>query len=338
MRKIEIYFLSQILKSFFLIFFIFIGISWLLQTTRLLNLIVVNKIPVFNVFILSINIIPNTLIMIAPFIVLISILLTCLKLFKDKELIASYTLGINYKIILRPFYFFSFIVLLSSLFISFFLSPYSYDSYKKKEFDLRTNLDIENIGLENFFEFNNEIIMNFEKEENNFTNLFIFQKNPKNNLIIANKTEMELNDNKLELKLFDGFKAEFKETSNEILVFDKYNFQLNLNKNEEYDNSDENTFNIIKLINDKNYLLINQRIIDGLLLISLIYLITNNLLIKLRFTNINVTLIIIISILIIFFDNIFASLNINENLKILFMYINIFIPLMISLGIRNKRR
>ena len=108
MRKIEIYFLSQILKSFFLIFFIFIGISWLLQTTRLLNLIVVNKIPVFNVFILSINIIPNTLIMIAPFIVLISILLTCLKLFKDKELIASYTLGINYKIILRPFYFFSF--------------------------------------------------------------------------------------------------------------------------------------------------------------------------------------------------------------------------------------
>ena len=180
--------------------------------------------------------------------------------------------------------------------------------------------------------------MNFEKEENNFTNLFIFQKNPKNNLIIANKTEMELNDNKLELKLFDGFKAEFKETSNEILVFDKYNFQLNLNKNEEYDNSDENTFNIIKLINDKNYLLINQRIIDGLLLISLIYLITNNLLIKLRFTNINVTLIIIISILIIFFDNIFASLNIDENLKILFMYINILIPLMISLGIRNKRR
>ena len=147
MRKIEIYFLSQILKSFFLIFFIFIGISWLLQTTRLLNLIVVNKIPVFNVFILSINIIPNTLIMIAPFIVLISILLTCLKLFKDKELIASYTLGINYKIILRPFYFFSFIVLLSSLFISFFLSPYSYDSYKKKEFDLRYANDIKELGI-----------------------------------------------------------------------------------------------------------------------------------------------------------------------------------------------
>ena len=38
---------------------IVIGISWLLQTTRLLNLIVVNKIPVFNVFILSININPN---------------------------------------------------------------------------------------------------------------------------------------------------------------------------------------------------------------------------------------------------------------------------------------
>ena len=33
------------------------------------------------------------------------------------------------------------------LILSFYLSPYSYETYKKDEFDLRTNLDIKNIGL-----------------------------------------------------------------------------------------------------------------------------------------------------------------------------------------------
>ena len=124
MKKIELYLLKQILKSFFLIFFIFIGISWLLQISRLLNLIVVNKIPFYNVFLLSINVMPNTIISIAPFIIFITILFVCIKLNKDKELIAVYTLGINKIKIIKPFIVFSILALISSLILSFYVSTY----------------------------------------------------------------------------------------------------------------------------------------------------------------------------------------------------------------------
>lgn len=336
MKKIEIYLLKQIIKSFFLIFFIFIGISWLLQTTRLLNLIVINKIPIFKVFLLSIYIIPNTIVTIAPFIVFISILLTCLKLNKDKEIIAAYTLGINSKNIIKPFYIFSFLILISILALSFYISPYAYGSYKENEFNLRTSLDIKNIGLNNFFEFNNEIIINFEKKDNDFINLFIYQKNPKENLIIANRTRMELEDNNLYLKLYDGFKAELKKESNEILVFDKYNFQLNLDNKQEYNNTDTNTYGFNKLVNDKNYLLINQRLIDALLLVTLIYFIINNLLIKLKFSTLNLVSIIVLSISFIFFDNILANLKMNDQILLSIMYINCLMPIFINVKFNLK--
>ena len=327
MKKIEIYLLKQILKSFLLFFFIFIGISWLLQTTRLLNLIVVNKIPIFSVFILSINIIPNTVVSILPFIIFLSILFTCFKLNRDKELIAIYVLGSNKKEVMKPFIIFSILTFILSLILSLYISPYSYETFKKDEFDLRTNLDIENIGLNNFYDFNNEIIINFEKEKDIFTNLFIYQTNPEKNIILARKSEMDLEKNRLYLKLYDGFKAEVKETSNEILVYDKYNFDLNLDNNEIYNNSDINTHNIKKLFEDRNFSIINQRIVDSLLLLVLIFIITNHLLINIKFDLLNLVQIAIISILIIFFDNILGNFSVNNNFIILLMYCNIFLPL-----------
>lgn len=334
MKKIELYLLKQILKSFFLIFFIFIGISWLLQISRLLNLIVVNKIPFYNVFLLSINVMPNTIISIAPFIIFITILFVCIKLNKDKELIAVYTLGINKIKIIKPFIVFSILALISSLILSFYVSPYSYENYKKDEFDLRTNLDIKNIGLNNFFDFNNEIILNFEKDEENFVNLFIFQTNPNKNIILAAKSEMDLVNNKLNLKLYDGFKAEVNKEKNEVLVYDKYNMQLNLNKNEVYDDSDTNTHDIKKLFQNKNFAIINQRFVDALLLLSLVFLITSYLLINLKFNFKNFLSISIISILMIFFDNILGNFSLNNNLIFLLMYLNLLIPIIINFRLK----
>lgn len=335
MKKIEIYLLKHILKSFFLFFFIFIGISWLLQTTRLLNLIVVNKIPVFRVFILSIHILPNIIVSISPFIIFLSILFTCFKLNRDKELVAIYVLGPGKKEVIKPFIIFSILAFITSLALSLYISPYSYETYKKDEFNLRTSLDIENIGLNNFYDFNNEIIINFEKEGDIFTNLFIYQTSPKKNIILANKSEMNLDKNTLYLKLYDGFKAEVKETSNEILVYDKYNFDLNLNNNEIYNNSDINTYNITKLLKDKNFIIINQRIVDSLLLLTLIFIITNHLLINLKFNFRDLILIVIMSVSIIFFDNILGNLSTNSNFIVLLMYFNISFPFLFILKL-NK--
>ena len=62
-----------------------------------------------------------------------------------------------------------------------------------------------------------------KKNSNEFINLLIFQSKPLNNLILAKKSEMELIKNRLNLKLYDGNKMEFKGKSFETLIYDKYN-------------------------------------------------------------------------------------------------------------------
>ena len=59
LNKIDNYIFSQILKSFILIFFIFLSISWLLQLTRLLALTNLIQTDILNVIYLSLFLIPN---------------------------------------------------------------------------------------------------------------------------------------------------------------------------------------------------------------------------------------------------------------------------------------
>ena len=331
MKKIEIYLILQILKSFFLVFFILIGISWLLQFTRLFSLITVHKIPIFNVFLLSTNIIPNVTLQVLPFIVFFTIFLTSLKLHNDRELIAAYTLGITIKHIIKPILNFSVIIFIFSLIISFFLSPHYYETFKKDEFSLRNDLDINKIGVNNFYNLNKETLINFEKDSKDFINILIFQTKPLKNIIIANKAEISVNDNKFELKLFDGFKTEIKDQSNETLTYDSYNFPITLNKKEVYDNSDSNTYNLFKLIKEQKYILINHRIIDSIILLIIIYSFMILILINLQFNLTNIILVSLISIGLIFFDNVLGNLSFKNNYFIIIMYLNAFVPILLIL-------
>ena len=341
MKKFEIYLLTQLLKSFFLIFFIFIGISWLLQASRLLNLVTLHKIAIEKVFLLSINIIPNIITNIVPFIILFGLLLTCIKLYKDKEIVAAYTLGISVRNIIKPIIIYSLSVFSISLVLSFIISPYYYDNFKKNEFNLRNNLDIENIGLNSFYNFGNEIVINFDKKNDEFINLMIFQTKPSQSITLANKAKMNLEDNKLNLELFDGFKTDIKEKSNETLQYEKYNLSLDLKKNEVYNNLDINTFGLKKLFfekNKQNLLIINQRLVDSLLLISIIFFLTQNILLRLQFNLFNIFLIAIIGIFIIFLDNILGNLS-SKNIFIIFlMYLNILIPIITLKNLRIYKK
>ena len=263
------------------------------------------------------------------------------KLYKDKEIVAAYTLGISVRNIIKPIIIYSLSVFSISLVLSFIISPYYYDNFKKNEFNLRNNLDIENIGLNSFYNFGNEIVINFDKKNDEFINLMIFQTKPSKSIILANKAKMYLEDNKLNLELFDGFKTDIKEKSNETLQYEKYNLSLDLKKNEVYNNLDINTFGLKKLFfekNKQNLLIINQRLVDSLLLISIIFFLTQNILLRLQFNLFNIFLIAIIGIFIIFLDNILGNLS-SKNIFIIFlMYLNILIPIITLKNLRIYKK
>ena len=125
---------------------------------------------------LSIWLIPNLTNVTLPFVIIFGLVLAFLKLDKDREIIAIYSLGLSLKEIRKP------IILLISfsiflyLSLNFLISPITYNIYKQKEFSLRNTIEFDKINISNFIELEGNLIIDFEKQDNNFTDILINYK------------------------------------------------------------------------------------------------------------------------------------------------------------------
>ena len=150
MSRIKLYILSEIFKSCALVFFIFVSIAWLLQISRLISTLNNLQIRIFDILLLSINLLPNIITVIFPFILIFGITLSYLKLNKEQEILGVYSLGLSIKNINQPLLNFSIIAIIFYSFFIFYLSPYSYENFKKNEYNLRNDIAFENIQIPNF--------------------------------------------------------------------------------------------------------------------------------------------------------------------------------------------
>jgi len=105
MNKINLYIFSQIVKSCTLVFFIFVSIAWLMQISRLFSIMNNLNIQFFDIFSLSLWLIPNLTNITLPFIMIFGLVLAFLKFERDKEIIAIYSLGLSTSEIKKPIIF-----------------------------------------------------------------------------------------------------------------------------------------------------------------------------------------------------------------------------------------
>ena len=150
MNKINFYIFGEIFRGFLLILFIFLSIAWLLQFTRLMSISNLLQIDTLSILTLSVYLVPNLFTTILPFIVIIGISITFIKLFKDREIITIFTLGMSTDAIKKPLIFFSFLIILLSIFFNFYLSPNIYEKFKLKEYELRNTINFEKIALKGY--------------------------------------------------------------------------------------------------------------------------------------------------------------------------------------------
>ena len=271
MVKIHKYILTEIIKGCFLIFFIFLSIAWLLQFTRLISLTNLIQVDILTIFYLSLFLIPNLITVIMPFIIMFGLIITFIKLHKDRELISIYSLGLNVKSITKPLVYFSTLILLILIILSFYLSPNIYKNYKIKEYEIRNNVNFEKIMISNFIEINKNTYLDFKKEKEMFKEVFIKFSDKKENMIYAREAEIYQQNDKYKFNLFNGFKITLLEDNKiEKLEFDNYNLEIINNSFEKYDNFDKNTFNIFEDFNNKNYINIFYKITDNLIVILII--------------------------------------------------------------------
>ena len=312
LNKIDNYIFNQILKSFILIFFIFLSISWLLQLTRLLALTNLIQTDILNVIYLSLFLIPNLLTVIMPFIVLFGIMLCFMKLYKDKEIIAIYSLGLQLKPIRYSLLLFSFLILIFYISINFYISPKVYEKYKIKEFELRNTINFDKMVLSNFLKLDENTTLDFKKNENVFEDIFINFKDENENLIYARSGFIKSEKNKYIFQLNDGFKLSINKSNQiEKLEFENYVFKIDNKKEIEFNNFDKNTFTIIDDLNAKNFLNIFYKLSDVLFMILIFYFFYKNNIVTLNFNIKNNIFFILTSILFLTSNQLLKNSEIN---------------------------
>ena len=308
MNRINLYLFSQIIKSCILVFFIFVSIAWLLQLSRLFNVMSHLQINSLEVIYLSLLMIPNVINVILPFLMIFGLVLSFIKLSKDKEIIAIYSIGLSINEIKKPIIIIISITIIISLYLSFIFSPFTYDLYKKKEFDLRNSIKFEDIDFSNFIKFNNNLTIDFKNENGEFKNILINITDINETLIYGNKGEINQTNNKISFKLIDGFKTEIKENSIENLKFDTYLASFDIDEKKIYIKSDPNALDLFELLNDKNNkIIIYQRLIDSLIIISLCIFFYINIIKKNNYTLMNQLLFISVSIVCLLIDKLFET-------------------------------
>lgn len=283
-NKISYYIFYQIAKNFLLILFIFLSIAWLLQITRLFTITNFIQLNIMNVIYLSIYLIPNIITIIVPFILIFGLLLCFIKLNSDKELVAILTIGLGLNPIKNTLVFFSIIIILIFSILSFYIAPKIYEKYKFREYELRNIIDINNMSFSNFLNLDGKTILDFEKNNNQFINIFISFEDDKENIIFAKKGNIFNEDSKYNFQLSDGFKISIDNNKQiEKLEFTSYILKIeNQNKNT-FEIFDKNTLTIFDDFNSKNYLNIIYKIMDIVIIIYILVFFYYNSLKKINF-------------------------------------------------------
>ena len=335
MKKINLYVFIQIIKSCTLVFFIFISIAWLLQISRLFSYMNNLQIDFKNVLFLSFFLIPNLINVTLPFIIIFGLIIAFIKFDKDKEIIAIFSLGLSIKEILKPFFLISIITIFLYLFLNLFFSPYIYDKYKQKEFDLRNSINLDNINISNFIQLDENLILDFSKKEDVFEDVFIRFIGENENIVFAKKARIIKEPKKLIFNLSEGFKLSFMNNKIEKLEFENYKLNFPLKNENNYNNYDKNTLTLFNLIKYKDYNSMIERMFDTLILLTVIIFFYFNNIKDNKFSIKHIFIYLFLSILIIIFQNIIKNLDfslqfsfllniINFSIIYLFMLINKF--------------
>ena len=335
MKKINLYVFIQIIKSCTLVFFIFISIAWLLQISRLFSYLNNLQIDFVKVLFLSFFLIPNLINVTLPFIIIFGLIIAFIKFDKDKEIIAIFSLGLSIKEIIKPFFLISIITIFLYLFLNLFFSPYIYDKYKQKEFDLRNSINLDNINISNFIQLDENLILDFSKKEDVFEDVFIRFIGENENIVFAKKARIIKEPKKFIFNLSEGFKLSFINNKIEKLEFENYKLNFPLKNENNYNNYDKNTLTLFNLIKYKDYKSMIERMFDTLILLTVIIFFYFNNIKDNKFSINHIFIYLFFSILIIIFQNIIKNLDfslqfsfllniINFSIIYLFMLINKF--------------
>ncbi len=247
--------LKNLFFPFIIITFTIVGIAWIVQSIRYLELILSQGARILDFLNLTLCLLPLLIFIIIPISLTLTVYYVYNKLLLDREIIILYSLGVTRINIIKPFIYFSIIVTIIHLLISYYLIPISSQKFKNLKFDINQNSISNLIQFNTFISKVNNLTIYIEKKEGNnlLKNILINDsKNPNKEITyIANSGRFYSNNNIYKMILYNGIKIEFQNIKDTYIMVKFSEFIIDLNQHEKPNNKlidDSYELNFIKLL------------------------------------------------------------------------------------------
>lgn len=246
LKGLKSYIFFSYLKYILINIIIFVGLIWISQILRILELQQSIATQLFEVIKTTILVLPSFIGPLLPFLLIIAGFFLNYKYNSTNEIIIiNQYLSKKKNLVL-----FSIILLVISIFHfvnSEILSVNLYQKYKVQELEIRNNLKL-GLPTLNEFHIENEVSIFFEKQNNNkFSNVnaIIFEDGQ---FINAKEANIEIKNKNYNLIFYEGERVIFNDTEKSKTIFNKFIYSIENNKIEilMYDKEHFNTFELLK--------------------------------------------------------------------------------------------
>ena len=248
------YIFKQTSKSAFVSTFVLLGVIWLSQSFRSINLIIEKGANLSDFFILSLYSMPSWLIIALPFGTFTGCMISYLRLQSDKEIIVMKSAGISPFNISKPALLVAVVSSLILFVISHFILPKTYTNFKLLQNKIR-NSSQEVILKDNVFinlNKNQTIFIGKITKSNLLEEIFIQDKTDSSNIVeYFSKSGSVFIDDGINLRMIKGTRISTdKKGRSTILNFDNYNLTVREDKNKSISNRviEYNEFSFFELL------------------------------------------------------------------------------------------
>lgn len=210
--------------------FILVGLVWLLQSLRFIEIIVNHNISFLEYFTLTICLIPDTLAAVLPIGFFIGLTFTFYRLSVEHELIVIEALGVSRQQLLKPLSILSGGIALSIILLNIFISPIAFKTFRDHEHFIRNQFSDGSIKPSTFNTFRGTTIYyDVRDAQGGLQNILIHQKNETcDTTIIARRGEIKRDGDKPFLFLENGQRQEKDIKTNQVSFFEFAQFSYDL--------------------------------------------------------------------------------------------------------------
>ena len=231
LKKIDLYIIRVILKPFFSTLFILVGMIWLLQSIRLMDLVINKNMDVVDFFLMSVLLIPGMLIVLFPLSFFSGVYSGLKKMVLDSEMDAIYAAGISRLRVMRPLFILSLVMVACTYFISLYAMPVGRVMFGDIKEELRNDSDTLQIEAGTFNKVSDKITIYVKEIENNqwMKNIIVYDNTNKQIPVTwtAEEGVLKLDDNnRPNLFLITGTRQEISEAQTSVLGFQTHQIDL----------------------------------------------------------------------------------------------------------------